>query len=160
MKVRGQNLRIYVNGSVIAAALSCKVRLRAKTRELTHKDVVNWWQNSIIYDLSWSVEADEAVWVGDRPNDTSDMLNYRGQTVTLTLAMSDGENNADQGDVIAEGQAMLTDIRVTARNRARSTCSMFLRGKGRMRMGQMYLADCNDLVLKTSDGKLLTVWRA
>lgn len=155
-KLKGQNLRILLDGQVISAALQCLLRLRANVRDTSTKDTTGDWAENEVVDLSWEVTADSAVWTGEGPGkSTKDLLDYRGATVQVAMAVTDGEHNAEVEDCLLEGLAIVSGISVNARNRENSTCNIILTGKSLLSIPQ-WLADCNDFIL-TADGALLTV---
>lgn len=155
-KLKGQNLRVFLEGQVISAALQCQLRINANVRDTSTKDTTGDWVENEVTDLSWEVTADSAVWTGDGPgNSTKDLLEYRGATVQVSLCVTDGEYNAEIEDCLLDGLAIVTGISINARNRENSTCNIILTGKSLLSFPQ-WLADKNDYLL-TADGYLLTV---
>ena len=155
--IKGQNLRIYLNGAVITAAQECNLRIRANVKSYRTKDTVNDFDQVDIVNLSWNVTAESAVWTGTGPGkNTKDLFDYKGAVVDVTLAVTTGNNNAEMTDILLAGRAIVTDIRVTARNRDFGTCTIALTGKSDLYM-PLQLADVDDLVFQTSDGKVFTL---
>lgn len=156
-RIKGQNLRVVLDGMVISAAQTCTVSARARMSDVSSKDDTDAFARNAPVDISWSVTSESAVWTGSGSGkSTADLIAYRGQTVDVELTLCDGEQNAEQGDTLLSGRAKVTDIRVTAQNRERGTCTLTLTGSGPLNI-PLYLCDSDDKVLVTSDGKALTV---
>lgn len=155
-KLKGQNLRVVLNGEVITAALTATLRLTAQVRDMSTKDTVDWAANEVV-DLTWSITAENAVWTGEGSGlSTEQLLDYRGATVNVEMAVTDGEQNAVKQEVMMYGRAIISDIRVTAKNRDRSTCQIMLKGTDAMVIPK-WLADVTSRVFETADGMMLTV---
>ena len=156
-KLKGQNLRVYLDGKVITAALQCQLRIRANVRDNSTKDTEDDWAHNEITDFSWEVSSQSAVWTGEGPGKTTkDLLDYRGATVDVELAATKGQFNAEKEEALLRGKAIVTSITVNARNRENSTCDILLTGKGDLRIPK-WLCDALGLILVGSDGKGLSV---
>jgi hypothetical protein len=100
-KLKGQNLRIFLDGQVITAALNCQFRIKSTVRDNSTKDTTGDWAQNEIVDMGWEVTADSAVWTGEGPGkNTKDLLDYRGVLVDVELAVTNGEYNAEKGGAI------------------------------------------------------------
>jgi hypothetical protein len=156
-KLKGQNLRIFLDGQVITAALNCQFRIKSNVRDNSTKDTTGDWAQNEILDMGWEVTADSAVWTGEGPGkNTKDLLDYRGALVGVELAVTNGEYNAEKDDVLFVGTAILTSITVTAKNRENSTCNVILTGKDILTIPQ-WLCDVNGKLLCVVGPKGLTV---
>ena len=155
-KLKGQNLRVFLDGQVITAALNCQLRIKTNFRDKTTKDTTGDWSEVEISDLGWEVTAESAVWTGDGPGkNTKDLLDYRGAVVQVTLGVTGGDYNAKLEQGLIRGTAIVSAISVNARNREFSTCNIVLTGKDMLTVPQ-WLADAIGLIL-TADGAKLTV---
>lgn len=156
-KLKGQNLRVFLDGKVITAALSCQLKIKAQVRDTSTKDTVDSFAHNEIVGFSWEVSAQSAVWTGDGPGkNTKDLLDYRGAVVDLELAPTEGAYNAEKSDILLHGKAIVTAITVTAKNRENSTCDIILTGKGDLHIPKL-LADVLNIPFLTSDGMGLVV---
>lgn len=156
-KLKGQNLRVFLDGDVITAALSCQLRLKMNIRDTSTKDTVGEWAQNEPTDLSWEVTTESAVWTGDGPGkNTKELMQYRGAVVDVELCPTAGDYNAEKEDMLIHGKAIVSSITVTAKNRENSTCTVILQGNGELYIPK-WLCDNLGLILVGSDGKGLSV---
>ena len=131
MVIKGQNLRIFVNNRVLAMALSCDVNIQSVLKNISNKDSVDGWAVNVVTSLNWNVKAQVVVCddidYGVTVDELKDMV---GTAVQIDFATADGTHNADKGDSIVSGWAILTDVNITAEKRNRSLCDIQLTGKG------------------------------
>lgn len=129
--VKGQNLRVFVGGRAIIAALDCRLQLQLNVNQYSTKDDEGGWTKNEAVSLQWSVTANAAV------TDTAELgavgvtalADLIGQTVQVQLATASGDKNRGQGVQLMAGDAIVSDVNYTARNRQRSTCQITLTGK-------------------------------
>jgi predicted secreted protein len=157
MVIKGQNLRIFVGNRVLAMALSCDVNVQSILKNITNKDTVGEWTENKVTALNWNVKAQVVVCddvdYGVTVDELKDMV---GTAVQIDFATAEGTHNADKGDPIVSGWAILSDVNITAEKRKRSLCDIQLTGKGRLII-PLILADVNGVVLRTADGYCLAV---
>ena len=156
--VKGQNLRLYVGGKPIAAALECQLHVALSVQPMSTKDDEGGWVRNMAVALNWDVKAKGVV-----DNDSTDtgavhadtILNYRGQTVRIEMGLSSGEKNRDKGDILVAGDAILNDIQVQAQNRQRSIYDIQLTGTRQLMydLREIITADAHNI--KTADGNIV-----
>ena len=78
-----------------------------------------------------------------------------GQTVSVELALASGDKNSTEGDIILSGDAIITDVQITAENRRRGLYDLTLTGKKNMLFPLRVLCSSQQHVLRTSNGKVL-----
>ena len=154
--VKGQNLRLFIGGVAVAAAQQCDLSLRLNVKTVTTKDDTNDFGGIITTSLSWEVRANGVVTVDPSRNDPSTLLNRIGQTVYAEMAAASGVQNSDKGEIMLSGEAVISDVQITAQNQEESTYSVTLTGKKNMLTDIRLLVTANGHALKTASGHLLT----
>lgn len=155
--VKGQNLRLFLNNKVVAMATTCSLQLQSVVKETSNKDVEGGWVQNSVVALNWSVSSDCVVCDdADYGVKVSELEGIVGTAIQVEFAAASGEHNADKGDMLLAGYAILSDVQITAQNRQRGTCSITLTGRGRLGIPE-FLAESSSLILRTSDGYLLVV---
>jgi len=155
--VKGQNLRIYVGTKAIAAALECQLQLQLNVATYSTKDDKDDWVRNRVASLQWSVTAN-AVVTDDEEIDAigaaalSDLI---GQSVQVQLNTSSGEQNREIGEQLLAGEAILSDVQITAQNRQRTTCQVTLTGKKNMLIDLRYIITANGHAIRTADGHIV-----
>ena len=129
--VKGQNLRIFVGGRAIIAALDCQLRLQLNVTPYSTKDDEGAWTKNRAVNLQWSVTANAAVTDEEELGaiGVAELSDLIGQTVQVQLATAGGDKNRDSGETMLAGDAIVSDIQYTAQNRQRTTCQVTLTGK-------------------------------
>lgn len=144
--VKGQNLRIFIDNVVVAAALQCDVHVALTTKSVSTKDS-GAFDDLMVVSLAWDAKANGAVTADPDRNDPASLMNRIGQTVKVQFALASGEKNSEEGDLLLAGEAILSDVKVTAENRRRGTYDIVLTGCKNL-LGEIRL-------LRTSDGNYL-----
>lgn len=158
--VKGQNLRIFIgNGDSkpLAAALSCDVSIQLGVKQYSTKDDESDFTRNQVVNLSWSLRAQNAV-TNDAEVDAlgaSDLMDLIGTVVHVQLATAGGEKNREQDGILLAGDAIISDIQLTADNRKRGTCDITLTGKKNMLFDIRLLVTSDGHYPRTSDGHLL-----
>ena len=135
--IKGQNLRVMVDGKCIAMATSCTFHISAQLEESSTKDSTGDWQEQEVTGLSWDASTDSLVTLADNgtggelPVDLMTLI-INKTPITLTFDQTAGENNrvAQNSTIKRSGSAYLTDLNITAQNRANSTCTCQFTGNG------------------------------
>lgn len=135
--IKGQNLRVMVDGKCIAMATSCTFHISAQLEDSSTKDSTGDWQEQEVTGLSWDASTDSLVVLTD--NGTGGELSIdlmsliiNKTAVTLTFDQTAGTNNRVGQDATIKrtGQAYLTDYSLTAPNRANSSLTCQFTGNG------------------------------
>lgn len=135
--IKGQNLRVMVGGKCIAMATSCTFHVAAQMEDSSTKDDTGNWQSQEVTGLSWDASTDSLVTLtdngsnGELPQDIFTAM-IAMTPVTLTFDTTAGTNNrvANNGALKKSGQAYISDISITAANRANSTMTVQFQGNG------------------------------
>lgn len=135
--IKGQNLRVMVDGKCIAMATSCTFHISAQLEESSTKDSTGDWQEQEVTGLSWDASTDSLVTLADNgtggelPVDLMTLI-INKTPITLTFDQTAGANNrvAQNSTIKRSGSAYLTDLNITAQNRANSTCTCQFTGNG------------------------------
>lgn len=135
--IKGQNLRVMVGGKCIAMATSCTFHVAAQMEDSSTKDDTGNWQSQEVTGLSWDASTDSLVTLtdngsnGELPQDIFSAM-IAMTPVTLTFDTTNGTNNrvAQNGALKKSGQAYISDISITAANRANSTMTVQFQGNG------------------------------
>ncbi len=153
--IKGQNLRLFLNNVVIAAAQQCQLSVRLDVKQISTKDDTDDFAQNIALKLSWSVSANGVVTVDPNRNDPSTLLDRIGQTVRLEMATASGDKNSDMGEQLLAGDAIISDVQIQATNEEESTFSVQLTGKKNMLTDIRLLMTSDTHYMRTSDGNLL-----
>lgn len=153
--IKGQNLRVFLNNVVIAAAQQCDLNVRLDVKQISTKDDTDDFAQNIALKLSWSVSANGVVTVDPDRNDPSTLLDRIGQTVRVELATASGDMNSDMGDQMLAGDAIISDVQIQATNEEESTYSVQLTGKKNMLTDIRLIVTSDDHYIRTSDGNLV-----
>lgn len=135
--IKGQNLRVMIGGKCIAMATSCTFHVAAQLEDSSTKDDTGAWQSQEVTGLSWDASTDSLVTLtdngsnGELPQDIFTAM-IAMTPVTLTFDTTAGTNNrvAQNGAMKKSGQAYISDISITAANRANSTMTVQFQGNG------------------------------
>ena len=135
--IKGQNLRIMVGGKCIAKATSCTFHVAAQMADSSTKDDTGNWQSQEVVGLSWDASTDSLMTLtdegsnGELPQDIFTVATTM-TPVTLTFDTTSGANNrvARNSALKKSGQAYVSDISITAANRADGTLTVQFQGTG------------------------------
>lgn len=158
--VKGQNLRIFMdNGSgsltAIAAAQQCDLSVRLGVKSISTKDDTGDFATMIALRLSWEVRANGVVTADPTRNDQSTLMDRIGQTVHVQLALASGEKNSEMGDILLAGDAIISDVQITAPNDEESTYQVTLTGKKNMLTDIREIITADHHNIRTADGHIV-----
>lgn len=153
--IKGQNLRIFVNNVVIAAAQQCQLSVNLDVKQISTKDDTDDFAQNIALKLSWSVSANGVVTVDPTRNDVASLMDRIGETVRVELATASGDMNSDMGDQLLAGDAIISDVQIQANNEEESTYSVQLTGKKNMLTDIRLIVTSDNHYIRTTDGNLL-----
>ena len=126
-----------VGGKCVAMATSCQFHVSAQMEDSSTKDSAGDWQEQEVVGLSWDAQTDSLVTLtdnginGELPQDLLSLIINKTK-VQLTFDETSGTNNrtAQNSAIKRTGYAYLTDLNITAQNRANSTVSAQFTGTG------------------------------
>ena len=153
--IKGQNLRVFLNNVVIAAAQQCQLSVRLAVKQISTKDDTDDFAQNIALKLSWSVSANGVVTVDPDRNDPVTLMDRIGQTVRVELATASGDQNSDMGEQLLAGDAIISDVQIQANNEEESTYTVQLTGKKNMLTDIRLLVTSDNHNVRTSDGNLV-----
>lgn len=155
--VKGQNLRIFVDGRAIGAALDCQLQLQLNVTPYSTKDDEGAWTKNRVVSLQWSVTANAVLTDIDYVEaiGVSDLADLIGQTVQVQLNTTNGEMNRESTGQLLAGDAIISDVQYTAQNRQRTTCQITLMGKKNalIDLREIITADAHNI--RTADGHIV-----
>ena len=153
--VKGQNLRVFIGDVVVAAATQCDVSVRLNVKTSSTKDSEGDWGHATVVNLSWEVRTNGLVTIDPDRNDPSSLLSRVGQTVRVELATAGGTKNSEMGEMLLAGDAIISDIQLSAQVDDESTYAVTLTGKKNMLTDLRLLVTSDSNYIRTSDGHLL-----
>lgn len=130
---KGQNLRVFVDGSCVAAEQSCTFHVGTATEETSSKDSTGNWKEEEVTQLNWDVQCDSLVVATDEGGKgLVDMLGLIGQTVALKFQETNGAQNRVEASsgISKSGNAIVADVSVSSQNKANVTYSVKFNGVG------------------------------
>lgn len=130
---KGQNLRVFVDGSCVAAEQSCTFHVGTATEETSSKDSTGNWKDEEVTQLNWDVQCDSlVVATDDGGKGLVDMLGLIGQTVALKFQETNGAQNRVEASsgISKSGNAIVADVSVSSQNKANVTYSVKFNGIG------------------------------
>ena len=130
---KGQNLRVFVDGSCVAAEQSCTFHVGTATEETSSKDSTGNWKEEEVTQLNWDVQCDALVVATDEGGKgLVDMIGLIGQTVALKFQETNGAQNRVEASsgISKSGNAIVADVSVSSQNKANVTYSVKFNGVG------------------------------
>ena len=130
---KGQNLRVFVDGSCVAAEQSCTFHVGTATEETSSKDSTGNWKEEEVTQLNWDVQCDSLVVATDEGGKgLVDMLGLIGQIVALKFQETNGAQNRVEASsgISKSGNAIVADVSVSSQNKANVTYSVKFNGVG------------------------------
>lgn len=126
-----------VAGKCVAQATNCQVHLALQLEDSSTKDSTGDFQEQDPVGKSWDMQTDSLVAIADNGTNgetTIDLIDLmlNATKVTLTFDQTAGTNNrtGQNSAIKLTGQAYLTDLSITAQNRANSSSSAQFQGTG------------------------------
>ena len=155
--VKGQNLRLFVGSRAIAAALECQLQLQLNVTPYSTKDDEGDFTQHRVVSLQWSVQANAVVMSEDELtaiglNELTDLI---GQTVHVQMNTTGGDQNREIDESLLAGEAIVSDIQITAQNRQRSTYQVSLTGKKNMLIDLRTIITADDHTIRTANGLIV-----
>ena len=162
--VRGEHLRLFIIGRVVAMAKQCQVRITADVVDRTTKDTTGPWQDQVVVGIKWSGSTDALVWTGEKTPDSispesmtaDDLRLMTGTRCQIELAEADGDHNSEKGNRLLKGEAIISSLSITARQRDMGTLNLVFVGTSPLRTPKI-LRDAQGHPQRTQDGRIITV---
>lgn len=130
-KIKGQNFRVFVGGSVVTEATNCSVTISGNMEDASTKDTDNAWTTESMTSKQWQVSVDSlnATLASMRALITAFKANA---TVSVGFDQTEGTNNAtaSSASFARSGQAILNDLSIQANNRTNIQVSCQYQGSG------------------------------
>ena len=134
MKVKGQNIRLFIGDKCIAAATSCTLHIAANLEDSSTKDSTGDWQEQECTGKSWDFSGEMVVVDADTGGVTAlDAAEMVGKTVTAKFSLTNGAQNRVESKAWYEGEAIINDWSLSAQNRQNATVSVQGQGVGELK---------------------------
>lgn len=140
--IKGQNLRILVGPDdshlkCLAAAQSCKLHIAAQTGESSSKDSESDWMEQEITAINWDVEAESLITLTADSGAVLVTGLTVGETYTIRFSQTSdtpgGSNRTPLNNHLRlTGEAVLSDLTLTAANKEQSTYQAKFTGTGEL----------------------------
>lgn len=138
--IKGENLRVLLGDddqhlACVAAATSCQIHLQLQVEEDTTKDTDNDWIIREPVGINWDAQVDALIVVDSQETGiTADSLQV-GRVYRLRFAQTAGaagEQNRDaiQNAMQLTGNAILSDLQLTAQNQDEAVYTAQFTGQG------------------------------
>lgn len=128
-KIKGQNLRVFIGGAVVAEATNCSITLTNNMEDTSTKDSVGMFNQETIASKSWSVQVDTL-----NVTTLGTLLGYWKNHTPLTVKwdQTDTDDNitAVGADFQMTGTAILTDASFQFNDRQMVATNVTLTGTG------------------------------
>lgn len=122
--IKGQKLRIMVDGAVVALATNCQVHLAAQMEDASTKDDADPdWQTQEVVGRSWDMATDALFSISHKSLMTT-LVSGTAVEVEFNYETDDG------GSGICSGSAYVTDISINSPNRQNATFTAQFQGNG------------------------------
>lgn len=122
--VNGTLIGVYVDGTLIARAVSGDLDLTMATRDTSNKDT-GGWEESLEGRMSWSCSA-EGLLVQNLAGNYSTLFSKLTARATVTVMLS----STVTGDKKWSGSAFVTNLKLTAADQSNTTFSCSFKGTG------------------------------
>lgn len=122
--VNGTLIGVYVDGTLIARAVSGDLDLTMATRDTSNKDT-GGWEESLEGRMSWSCSA-EGLLVQNLAGNYSTLFAKLTARATVTVMLS----STVTGDKKWSGSAFVTNLKLTAADQSNTTFSCSFKGTG------------------------------
>lgn len=128
-KIKGQNLRIFIGGAVVAEATNCQIQLTNNMEDSSTKDSVGMFNEQTIGTKSWQITVD-TLNVTNIGTLLGYWKNHTALTVKWDLTDTDDNRTALGADLARTGTAILTDASFQFNDRVYSATNVTLTGTG------------------------------
>lgn len=133
--MKGQNLRLFVNGKVVAAATSCTCHIAMTVEDASTKDTTGGAPQQEVTGYTYDISSDSlfTVDVDKDGNNTFDLLKVMmaGKAVPFTFESTSGEKNRAKGTGnVVSGSVVINDASFQAQNRQNATATFQAQGTG------------------------------
>lgn len=142
----------------MAAARSCSLHVQMNVTQVSSKDDEGEWVKNTAVSLAWDAQASGVVSIDTGRNDVPELMAYIGSVVHVELALASGEMNSDKGQILLAGDAVLSDVSLTAQNRQNGTYDITLTGRKNSLFDLRALVTADGHLLVTSDDHFLAAW--
>lgn len=128
-KIKGQNLRVYVGGAVVAEATNCSISLNNNMEDATTKDSVGMFDQQTIASKSYQIQVDTL-----NVTNIGTLLGYWKNHTPLAVKWdaTDTDDNITglNADFQMAGTAILTDATFSFNDRQNVATNVTLTGTG------------------------------
>lgn len=158
--LKGQNLRVFMEGKALAAAMQCELNIRLNVSPFSTKDTESDFADQDPTSIEWSVKAKALVFTSRAPMPDAitqdNVMNLVGETVRIELATASGSQNREAQWVMLAGYAIISDIQLTAQNQQHSEYDVTFTGKANMLTDLRTIITADDHNIRTASGNIVT----
>lgn len=122
--IKGQQLRISVDETVVALATTCSVHLSVQLESASTKDDGDDWERQTVTGKSWNMSTDALFSAISARQLSLDLV--AGTEVNIEFVST----KPDESSLTYSGSAIVSDITVNAPNRQNATFSVQFTGTG------------------------------
>jgi predicted secreted protein len=126
--VNGTLIGVYVDGTLVARAVSGDLDLTMATRDTSNKDT-GGWEESLEGRMSWSCSA-EGMMVQNLSGNFSTLFAKLTARASVTVLVSPPVGAGTVGDKKWSGAAFITNLKLTAADQSNTTFSCSFKGTG------------------------------
>lgn len=133
--IKGQNLRIVLDGKYVAFATSCTAHVSATLQDSSSKDSTDGiWQEQELVGMAWDISVDalysvDADPTGVNAEDALDLILAKQKVLVEFTGTQGAKNREAQGNKYV-GYAWINDDSINASNRQNGTYNLQAQGTG------------------------------
>lgn len=133
--MKGQNLRLFFNEKVVAAATSCTCHIAMTVEDASTKDTTGGAPKQEVTGYTYDISSDSLFTVDTdtEGNNTFDVLKLMlaGKAIPFTFEPTSGAKNRVKGNSnVVSGSVVINDASIQAQNRQNVTASFQAQGTG------------------------------
>lgn len=134
--IKGQNLRLFLDGKAIAAATTCTVHVAMTFSDKSTKDSDDKWADMQPTGMNWDCSASALVTLDNGSSimplgvTADELVDMIGTEVDVLFSQASGTANRTSSGELYKGTAVVSDVQVNAPNREDSTLAIQLTGTG------------------------------
>jgi hypothetical protein len=143
--MKGQNLRIMINGKCVAFSTSCQYHLSANLEDSSSKDNTDDFQKQQVVGLAGDISCDalysvESDATGVNGTDALELI-LAGAEVDVTFTPTSGDKNRSATGTAYTCKALVNDISINAPNRQNVTYSIQMQMNSKPTTGTVSSSD-------------------
>lgn len=142
--MQGQNLRLFINGEVVAGATDCTVHVAGTLEDSSTKDDTGGSPNQEFVGYTYDVSSESLFAVNGSIDMLSTML--AGQAVPFDFEQTSGAQNRTKVKSLVRGKVLLNDASFKATNKQKATASFQGQGVGPLSINDKEIGSADAVV--------------